>query len=508
MSKDNFLTEVQEGYLFSGESLLLGVPSLDGEIKKGVEVKAPLSMMNRHGLIAGATGTGKTKSLQRFAEQLSENGVPSLVMDIKGDASGISQFGEESDKVKARQEGIGLPWIAKKFPVEFLTLGGSEGVKLRATVSEFGPILFSRMLSLNDTQEGQIAIIFKYCDDKGWPIVDLKDIKEIIKYLSDGEGKKDIEKNYGAISSASMGTIMRKIVELETQGAEEFFGETSFDVMDLVRTDSSGKGVVSILRLMNLMDRPKLFSTFMLSLLAELYAKLPEVGDVKKPKLVLFIDEAHLIFDEATKALLDQIEQVIKLIRSKGVGVYFITQNPIDIPDAVLAQLGMKFQHALRAFTAKDRESIEKAAKNFPESKYYKISETLTSMGVGEALVSVLNERGIPTPLVHIICNSPSSRMDIISDSEFNEINKNSSLVAKYKDIIDRESAFEVLSKKMEQIEQESPQSENKQGKVEKAKPTMVEELSKNTMVRQIGRSVMSEITRGILGAFGFGRRR
>jgi uncharacterized protein len=508
MTKDNFLKEMQDGYTFAGDSLLLGVPSLDDKVFKGVEVKAPLSMMNRHGLIAGATGTGKTKSLQRFAEQLSENGVPSLVMDIKGDASGISQFGEESDKVKARQESIGLAWTAKKFPVEFLTLGGDQGVKLRATVTEFGPILFSRMLSLNDTQEGQTAIIFKYCDDKGWPIVDLKDIKEIIKYLSDGEGKADIEKNYGSISSASMGTIMRKIVELETQGAEEFFGETSFDVMDLIRTDSNGKGIVSILRLMNLMDRPKLFSTFMLSLLAELYAKLPEVGDLKKPKLVLFIDEAHLIFDEATKALLDQIEQVIKLIRSKGVGVFFITQNPIDIPDAVLSQLGMKFQHALRAFTAKDREAIEKASKNFPESKYYTTSETLTSMGVGEALISVLNEKGIPTPLVHVICNSPSSRMDTITDSEMNDINRNSSLVAKYQETVDRDSAFEMLSKKIEQSAQDQPVTTNKQGKAEKPQPSMVEELSKNTMVRQIGRSVMSEVTRGILGAFGFGRRR
>jgi DNA helicase HerA-like ATPase len=331
-----------------------------------------------------------------------------------------------------------------------MTLSAQDGVRMRATVSEFGPVLFSRILDLNDTQSGVMSVIFKYCDDHKMPLLDLKDIKKVLNYITE-EGKAEIAESYGKISTATTGTILRKIIELEQQGGDFFFGELSFDINDLMRIDENGKGYVNILRLTDIQDKPKLFSTFMLSLLAEIYQQMPEKGDVDQPELVLFIDEAHLIFDEASKVLLDQIETIIKLIRSKGIGVYFVTQNPMDIPKGVLAQLGLKIQHALRAFTANDRQAIKQTADNYPTSEYYKTDEVLTSLGIGEAFVTALNEKGIPTPLAATMMRAPMSRMDILVDAEIAAINAKSKLVKKYSEEMDRDSAYEILTKKIDE---------------------------------------------------------
>ncbi len=341
---------------------------------------------------------------------------------------------------------------------------------MRATVSEFGPVLLSRILDLNDTQGGVLSIIFKYCDDKMLPLLDLKDLKKVIQFVT-GEGKEELEKDYGRISSATTGIILRKIIELEQQDADLFFGEESFDIYDLMRRDRDGRGYVNIIRLTDIQDKPKLFSTFMLCLLAEVYQTMPEKGDAEKPELVIFIDEAHLIFNQASKALLEQIENIVKLIRSKGIGLFFVTQNPMDVPNGVLAQLGLKVQHALRAFTATDRKAIKLTAENFPVSEYYKTDETLTSLGTGEAIVTALNEKGIPTPLAATMMRAPMSRMDILSQSEIGEINGSSELVRKYSREIDRESAYEMLGRKIESIEKQAAEMAEKEAR-EKQKAT------------------------------------
>jgi DNA helicase HerA-like ATPase len=456
MSKtDIFLKHINDGYICSGEYIALGSAILNGETITEARIKVPLKTMNRHGLIAGATGTGKTKTLQVISEQLSEKGIPVLLMDVKGDLSGIAMPGEVKSFITERHSKIGLPYSVKGYPVELMSLSQQDGVRMRATVSEFGPVLLSRILDLNDTQEGVIAVIFKYCDDNKLALLDLKDLKKVVQFVTE-EGKEDIEKSYGKISTATTGIIIRKIVELEQQGADLFFGELSFDIKDLMRTDRNGNGYISIIRLTDIQDKPKLFSTFMLSLLAEIYSQMPEKGDADKPELVIFIDEAHLIFNQASKALLDQIENIVKLIRSKGVGIFFVTQNPMDIPNGVLAQLGLKVQHALRAFTATDRKAIKLTAENYPLSEYYKTDETITALGIGEALVTVLNEKGIPTPLAATMLRTPVSRMDILSPSEIAAINRSSVLVQKYSQDIDRESAYELLSRKVSEIEKEA----------------------------------------------------
>ncbi|MEJ2196887.1 MAG: DUF853 family protein, partial [Ignavibacteriaceae bacterium] len=408
-------------------------------------IKIPLKSLNRHGLIAGATGTGKTKTLQVIAEALSGKSIPVMLMDIKGDLSGIAQAGKNHPKIEERMTKIGLPYSPVKFPEELLSLSDEKGVRLRATVSEFGPILFSKILELNSTQESYMSVIFKYCDDKGLPLLDLKDIKKVLNYITN-EGKDEVEESYGRISTSSIGTILRKIIELEQQGADQFFGEKSFEVDDLIRIDEKGNGIISILRLTDLQDRPKLFATFMLSLLAEIYSSFPEEGDLEQPKLVIFIDEAHLIFEEASKALRDQIETIIKLIRSKGVGIYFCTQNPTDIPDEVLSQLGLKVQHALRAFTAKDRKMIKLTAENYPLSDFYETDTMLTSLGIGEAAITALNEKGVPTPLAATLLCAPKSSMDILSEEEIDQLISSSGLIKKYNETIDRESAYELLN--------------------------------------------------------------
>jgi DNA helicase HerA-like ATPase len=455
MNRDEaFLTHINEGYSCKGENLVLGGAILDGQPVAGAQVKIALKTMNRHGLIAGATGTGKTKTLQVISEQLSEKGVPVLLMDVKGDLSGIAMQGEEKPFITERQAKIGVPFSPKGFPVELMSLSQQDGVRLRATVSEFGPVLLSRILDLNDTQESVLAIIFKYCDDNQLALLDLKDLKKVIQFVTE-EGKEEVEREYGKISTATTGIILRKVMELEQQGADLFFGELSFDIRDLLRVDRNGNGYISIIRLTDIQDRPKLFSTFMLSLLAEIYSQMPEKGDADKPELVIFVDEAHLIFNEASKALLDQIETIVKLIRSKGIGVFFVTQNPMDVPNEVLAQLGLKVQHALRAFTAVDRKAIKLTAENFPLSDYYKTDEALTSLGIGEALVTALNEKGIPTPLAATMMRAPMSRMDILTQGEIDSINRASDMVRKYSQEIDRESAYEILGRKVEAIERE-----------------------------------------------------
>jgi hypothetical protein len=468
---------------------------LDGETIKDTFVKVPLKTLNRHGLIAGATGTGKTKSLQVMAENLSEKGVPVLLMDIKGDLSGLAMPSPGHRKIDERHAAIGLPFEAKKFPVEILSISEQDGVRLRATISEFGPVLLSRILDLTETQSGIVSIIFKYCDDNKYPLLDLKDFKKILQYVT-AEGKEEIQAEYGRISTASTGAILRKIVEIEQQGGDLFFGERSFEVKDLVRTDSEGKGIISVLRLTDIQDKPKLFSTFMLQLLAEIYSTFPEQGDSGKPELVIFIDEAHLIFDEASKALLSQIESIVKLIRSKGIGLFFVTQNPKDVPEDVLAQLGLKVQHALRAFTAKDRKAIKLAAENYPDSEYYNVDESLTQLGIGEAFVSVLNEKGIPTPLAATMMRAPMSRMDVLSDKELKQLIDTSRLYYKYNETIERESAYEILNEKIEAINKKEAVEEKKQQATKTTKSAR-----KSTRMNPILKVVTSAtFIRGVLG--------
>lgn len=448
-TKSNFTETFLKGYTFKGDYITIGGAQFEGTTLKNHFVNIPLKTLNRHGLIAGATGTGKTKSIQVLSEQLSLKGIPVLMMDIKGDFSGIAEKGIENDFIRDRHSGMNLPYETNGFPVELMTISKQNGVRLRATVSEFGPVLFSRILDLNDTQSGIVSIIFKYCDDNNLPLLDLKDFKKTLQYLTN-EGKLEIEAAYGRISAASTGAILRKIIELEQQGAELFFGETSFEIEDLMRVDENGLGYINILRLTDIQDKPKLFSTFMLSLLAEVYSQMPEQGDSGQPELIIFIDEAHLIFDQASKALLNQIETIVKLIRSKGIGIYFITQNPIDIPNGVLAQLGLKIQHALRAFTEKDRKAIKAASENFPSTEFYKTNEIITQMGTGEALVTALNEKGILTPLVVCTMRAPMSRMDVLSETEIDKIISSSKLAKKYNESIDRDSAYEILTRKLE----------------------------------------------------------
>jgi DNA helicase HerA-like ATPase len=511
MSKqDNFLASIASGYSFKGEKVKLGVAKLDGEVVPGADVFLPLKTMNRHGLIAGATGTGKTKTLQLISEMLSDASVPVLLMDIKGDLSGIAAAGTENDKIKDRCQKLNITFKPDGFPSELLTLSDTQpGAQLRATVSEFGPVLLSKILGLNDTQGGLVSMLFKYCDDHKMPLLDLKDFKKVLQEAGESL-KADLEKEYGKISTTSTGTILRKVIELEQQGADVFFGEPSFEVDDLMRIAPDGRGMISILRVMDMQDKPKLFSTFMLQLLAELYASSPEEGDLDKPKLVMFIDEAHLIFQEASAPLLQQIETVIKLIRSKGIGIFFCTQNPMDVPSSVLGQLGMKVQHALRAFTAADRKVIKQTAENYPLTEFYKTDELLTQVGIGEALFTCLSEKGNPTPLVHVMLAPPRSRMDVLTDDEVQSMVRSSKLAAKYNQRIDSQSAHEILTAKLEEAAEKSKaEEEQKTTKKTAAKeePTMIEQVLDNTVVKSAMRTAANTITRSLLGALGLGGR-
>ncbi|MDQ3682177.1 MAG: DUF853 domain-containing protein [Bacteroidota bacterium] len=509
VNNEQFLQSVKDGYTFKGESIKIGRAVLDGQVIKDADIFLPLRTMNRHGLIAGATGTGKTKTLQMISEGLSEASVPVLLLDIKGDLSGIAAAGLPNEKITERAQKLEISYQPQAYPSELLTLSEKPGLRLRATVSEFGPVLLSKILGLNDTQSGFVAMIFKYCDDTKLPLLDLKDFIKVLQYISN-EGKAELEKTYGKISTTSTGTILRKVIELQQQGADAFFGEKSFEVEDLMRIHDDGRGMLSILRVTELQDRPKMFSTFMLQLLAELYATCPEEGDMDKPKLVIFIDEAHLIFNDATEVLLDQIETVVKLIRSKGIGVFFCTQNPMDIPAAVLSQLGMKVQHALRAFTATDRKVIKQTAENYPETSFYKTEDLITQLGIGEALVTMLNEKGIPTPLVHTMMAPPRSRMDVLTDAELSSMVSKSNLAIKYNKTVDSESAYEILNNKLAEAQLRSDEvlQRQQEAKTTRATATKKEQTwLDNPMVKSAGRTAATMLTRSLLGVLGLGGR-
>ncbi|MGD0018416.1 MAG: helicase HerA-like domain-containing protein [Candidatus Limnocylindrales bacterium] len=444
---------VQDGYGFNVPVLELGAAAIGGKPHPAARVRLPLQMANRHGLVAGATGTGKTKTLQLLTEQLSDAGVPVFLVDIKGDISGLGAPGQANDKIKARLDQTGMKdWKPQAYPVEFLTLEkNGRGVRLRATVGSFGPILLSKVLQLNETQESVLSLVFKYADDQQLPLVDLSDLRATLNFLNGDEGKKAMA-DYGGLSNATVGVILRKIVELEQQGAQSFFGQPEFDVEDLLET-RAGRGLVSILEVADMQDRPKLFSTFMMWLLAEIYHDLPEVGDLDKPKFVFFFDEAHLLFEEANQSFLDQIEMVVRLVRSKGVGVYFVTQSPEDVPPKVLAQLGNRVQHALRAFTPNDQKMIDATARTFPITKLYDVAAELTSLGIGEGLVTVLGPNGVPTPTVHCVMRPPRSLMAQLDPTAFGEIVAASKLVPEYAADVDPQSAKEMLTVRMQQAQ-------------------------------------------------------
>ncbi len=471
-------------------------------------VNLVLKSFNRHGLIAGATGSGKTKTMQVLSEQLSLLGIPSLVMDIKGDVSGLAQAGEANPSLEQRAKSLSLTYSPRSFPVELLSLNEStqEGVPLRSTVGDFGPVLFSRMLDVNETQAGVVTILFEYAKVNKLPLIDLADLKSLLHFVQTDAGKAKIEANFGGVSAASVGAIMRKLIELESQGGDKFFGEPAFNVMDLVRTNAQGLGIIAILRLLDMQDKPKLFSTFMLKLLADVYKQMPELGDPPKPKLVLFIDEAHLIFSNASKALLSLLDTMVKLIRSKGISLIFCTQTPNDIPDAVLSQLGLKIQHALRAFTAKDRKAMKLVAQNFPSTTYYNTEQLLTSLSIGEALVSGLDAQGQPTPLVECRVRAPESRMGVLSAQEITAVIAESTLMPHYGQRIESSSAQELLAAQTA----EETKTKFKMPGERKAKfsdENIVEKISKNALFRQVTRQLMRDLTRTILSALGIKRR-
>jgi len=502
MDKKTFIEKINNSYSFTGESILIGSAILGEDYETGCQVRLPLKTFNRHGLIAGATGTGKTKTLQVIIESLSDAGVPVLAMDIKGDLSGLGAEGEKNSIVEKRTKMIGMDWAGKSYPLEFLSISDEPGVKLRATISEYGPVLLSKILGLNESQEGVVSMIFKYCDDRKLPLLDLKDLKSVLNY-AENEGKEEFKKEYGFLSTSSAGTILRNIISLEQQGASSIFGEPSFDVFDLMKRNREGQGMINILRLTDMQSRPDLFSTFMLCLLAEIFQTMPELGDPDKPELVIFIDEAHLIFRNASKTLLDQFEMTIKLIRSKGVGIFFITQSPADIPAEILGQLGTKVQHALRAFTAKDRKDIKSASENYPLSDFYQVDELITQLGIGEAFVTGLDEKGRPTELVNTLMRPPYSRMDVLNVVEINKYINTSDLLREYNTEIDRESAFEMLQKRLnaqkEEANRDQEQNQEEDSAHGKPEPTSFEQVLKSPITNMIAR----EVTRGLLGVLG-----
>ena len=501
MAIDKAVLDAARAAFPSGKSAItLGAVVHDGQCGGEPIVGIPLAMVNRHGLIAGATGTGKTKSLQLIAEQLSANGVPVFLADIKGDVSGIATAGVSNDRVATRAKDTGYDWKPTGYPAEFLSLTGTKGAQLRATVSSFGPLLLAKVLGLNDTQSSVLSLVFKYCDDKGLLLLDLSDLRAVLQYLS--EDGADQLKDYGGMSKQTVGVLLREMVELEQQGADAFFGEPQFELTDLLKIGSDGRGTVSVLELTDVQDKPALFSTFMLWMLATLYHDLPEVGDVDKPKLVFFFDEAHLIFDDASKALLDQIEQVVRLIRSKGVGVFFITQSPKDVPATVLGQLGHKVQHALRSFTPDDETALKAAARTFPKTKFYDVEETLTSLGIGEALVTVLSPSGVPTPPFATRMIPPASRMGPLTDDEMQQRLASSAQVRKYAKAVDRESAREMLAARAATAsgapESDEPaQDAAPRTRTGKEPPSTFEQILKSPVTR----TVAGTITRGLMGA-------
>ncbi len=438
------LATLQAGYTFQGPSIVLGAALVDGKVHAEAQVGLPLAMMNRHGLVAGATGTGKTVTLHMMAEQLSTAGVPVFMADIKGDLTGLATAAEGSEKLKTRTQALGQQWESMAFPVEFLALGGAgSGVPVRATVTSFGPILLSRVLGLNETQESSLQLVFHYADTKGLELYDLKDLRAVIQFLTSNEGKADLAE-LGGLSKATAGVILRNLIMLDAQGMGDFFGMPEFDTAELLRTAPDGRGVITCLELPRVQDKPLLFSTFLMWLLADLFRDLPEVGDADKPKLVFFFDEAHLLFTGASKAFLKAITQTVRLIRSKGVGIFFVTQTPKDVPGDVLAQLANRVQHALRAFTPDDAKALKATVSTFPASDY-NLEEVLTSAGIGEAVITVMNENGAPTPVALTRLRAPGSVMGPSSEDALKAVVAASALLPTYGTAVDPQSAYEKL---------------------------------------------------------------
>jgi uncharacterized protein len=504
---NSFDAMLTAGYGFTDPAVTLGAAlEQDGTVHQEPKVRIPLAMMNRHGLIAGATGTGKTKTLQLLTEQLSAQGVPVFAADIKGDLGGLAMPGDATDRVTARAKDIGWEWKPLAAPVEFVSLTGKLGVQLRATVSSFGPLLLGKALSLNDTQTSVLTMVFKYCDDGGLPLLDLPDLKAVLQYLSSDEGKPALAQ-YGGMSGSTVGVLLRKMVELESQGAGQFFGEPEFDVKDMMHVTSDGRGVVTCLELSDVQDKPLLWSTFTMWMLAELYHNLPEAGDLPKPKLAFFFDEAHLLFDGASKAFLDQVQQVVRLIRSKGVGVYFVTQTPKDVPGDVLAQLGNRVQHALRAHTPNDDAALRATVRTFPKTTFYDLEETLTSLGIGEAVVAVLDARGSPTPVVATRLIPPASRMAPLTTEELQADIRQSDLIAEYGQAVDRESAREMLAARLAKTEPPAAPADaaepRKGGRAGRTITQVAGGALIGALSSTIGRTVGRELIRGVFGMLG-----
>ncbi|MDQ6686761.1 MAG: DUF853 domain-containing protein [Actinomycetota bacterium] len=519
--QDPISAAVASGYQFEGPALELGGLMLNATDLAGVPIRIPLSMLNRHGLIAGATGTGKTKTLQLVTEQLSDAGVPVFAADIKGDLSGLSAPGEEDPKVIERAKSVGEDWTARGFPVEYFALGGQgTGIPLRVTMSVFGPTLLSKVLGLNDTQESSLGLVFHYADRAGLALLDLADLRAVVKYLTSADGKSDLA-DLGGLSAATAGVILRELIAFSDQGADAFFGEPEFLTTDLLRTTTDGKGLISLVELPNLQDRPTLFSTFLMWLLADLFHDLPEVGDPEKPKLVFFFDEAHLLFDNASKAFLDSIAQTVRLIRSKGVGVVFVTQSPTDVPDRVLAQLGSRVQHQLRAATPNDAKALKQTVNTYPTSAYPDLGQVILQLGIGEAIVTVMSERGAPTPVAWTRLRAPESLMGPADPAAMEQTVKDSPLYAKYATSIDRESAYEILAARLEagaakaqaesqadapaHAEQHIPAPQRApRGHAPSPPKSMVEEVVGSSMFKQVMRTAAREVVRGV---FKTGRR-
>ncbi len=509
----DLISTVTAGYTTDGPALELGALVVDGAAHPQAGVRIPLAAMNRHGLVAGATGTGKTKTLQVMAEQLSAAGVPVFLADVKGDLSGLAVAGQANDKISQRCSEIGQPWSPTACPVEFLTLGGKgTGVPIRATITSFGPTLLAKVLGLNDTQESSLGLVFHYADSAGLPLLDLKDLRAVIQFLTSEEGKDDL-KNLGGLSSATAGVILRELIAFADAGAEAFFGEPEFDTHDLLRTTSEGKGVISCLELPAVQGEPVLFSTFLMWLLADLFTDLPEVGDPEKPKLVFFFDEAHLLFADASKAFLDQVAQTVRLIRSKGVGVFFVTQQPTDVPREVLAQLGSRVQHALRAFTPEDAKALKATVSTYPNSAY-DLEETLTTLGTGEAIVTVLSEKGVPTPVAWTRLRAPQSLMAPAGEQVVGAAVAASPLLEKYGQVLDRDSAYERLAAKLAPAPAPSPQAPPtpevpSAPEPSPQSPSAVEKVLGSSAFKALTRSAATVIGREITrSVFGVGRRR
>jgi DNA helicase HerA-like ATPase len=514
-AQDDAATRIAAGYAPDGPALALGSVVHGGGPHPDAQVRVPLAMLNRHGLIAGATGTGKTKTLQLLAELLSAAGVPVVVADIKGDLTGLAAPGTSNERITQRAADTGdTGWAPTAFPVEFLALGGiGTGVPVRATITSFGPTLLSKILGLNDTQESSLGLVFHFADQAGLPLLDLKDLRAVIQFLTSADGKAELEK-LGGLSSATAGVILRELITLEDQGGDQFFGEPEFETADLLRTAGDGRGAIGSVELPALQDRPQLFSTFLMWLLADLFHELPEIGDADKPKLVFFFDEAHLLFADASKAFLDAVTRTVRLIRSKGVGIFFVTQNPQDVPDEVLGQLGSRVQHALRAFTPDDAAALAKAVKTYPRTADYDLSQDLQRLGTGEAIVTVLSESGAPTPVAWVRMRAPRSLMAQIDTTAQQQAVASSPLQAKYGTAVDRESAYEKLTARLNAAPAQAPEeAAGPAAESPKAAPaatrkkpdaSAVETVLKSPAFKSFARSAATvlgrEITRGIFG--------